>query len=218
MKVKPLIDNDNMTLLLSMVFKAGMYQLFQAKSWPHRFNNFDVYQFYKPETPYLGVNARQTAHLLMTEADVAKCRTSEINVCSPMTAMHNGSTSCSMSLFVSDPDATLKNCEAFFIRQPADRFVGFSHGISWVFSLDLTDAEGRPLPHGLGMEELQNGPMIDPPLQAQGENVIHPEGPGQGEVGAPPPPVQPLVVAPPLVANPPPEPPARGPHTRRVLT
>lgn len=136
-KVKPLLNEDNLTLVMSvpLVFKDGLMSLYSSRPFPYKFNNSDVFQFYKPETEYLAVNSKLTAHLLMTEADVAKCRTSEINVCSPMVAMHQGAASCSMALFLSDADRTKDLCEAYFIRRPQDRFVGFSHGTSWAFSL-----------------------------------------------------------------------------------
>ena len=156
-KVHPLLKKDTLTLFLHvpLVAKDGTFTLYKSISWPYRFKNSDVYQFFKPEGDYIAVNSKLTTHLLLSEAEVARCRSSEIRVCNPTAALHQGASTCSMALFMSDPEKTKELCPPFYIRQPADRFVGFAHGTSWAFSLgkgarlDITDLQGRPIHHDL---------------------------------------------------------------------
>ncbi|XP_026271539.1 uncharacterized protein LOC113201825 [Frankliniella occidentalis] len=98
--VQPLLRNDRLTLFLHvpLVQADRKFALYKSHPWPYPIPNsthHDVFAFFKPETEYIAVNGALTTHLLMTEADVAKCRASEIRVCHPTVALHQGTDTCS---------------------------------------------------------------------------------------------------------------------------
>ncbi|KAK3907570.1 Nucleoid-associated protein BH02310 [Frankliniella fusca] len=111
--VRPFLTHQRLTLFLHVPLVAAdrVFTLYKSIPWPYRVNlsdNKDLFSFYKPESDYIAVNADLSVHLLLSESEVAKCRTSELRVCSPTTAQHSQADSCSMALLTSDERRQLK--------------------------------------------------------------------------------------------------------------
>ncbi|KAK3920764.1 Envelope fusion protein [Frankliniella fusca] len=160
---RPFLAHQRLTLFLHVPLVAAdrVFTLYKSIPWPYRVNvsdNKDLFSFYKPESAYIAVNADLSVHLLLSESEVAKCRTSELRVCSPTTAQHSQADSCSMALLTSDERRVKANCVAYFIHQPQDRFVGYGHGTAWAFSLESPaklsiqddDVRNSTLAHAMG--------------------------------------------------------------------